>query len=108
MTPLSRIQKDSGRLVLVVFVCLLTAWALALVRQAEQYVPDSVVAPDVSDLQESRRRLLDVTPQSLLEQFYRELDTHTRRLDPTGAEAPSPGDVVVVLYPRVEAPARLQ
>lgn len=107
MTPLARIQANNGRVVLVVFVALLTAWGLSLVRQAHQYVPEHVPLPDNSDLTYKRRQLLDVTTQSMLEQYYRELGVTTRRLDPTGQTGPAWNEVVVMLHPRAQAPEKL-
>lgn len=107
MTPLARLQGLNGRVVLVVFVGLLTGWALALLKQSQQYVPDQVPVPNTSDLTYRRRQLLEYTQQSLLEQFYRELGVQTRRLDPTGIVAPEREELVVVLHPRAQAPLRL-
>lgn len=107
MTPLARLQGLNGRVVLVVFVGLLTGWALALLKQSQYYVPAHIPVPDSSDLSMRRRQLLEYTPQSLLEQFYREMGATTRRLDPTGVEAPARDELAVILYPRAQAPERL-
>ena len=107
MTPLARLQGLNGRVVLVVFVGLLTGWALALLKQSQYYVPDHVPVPDSSDLDMRRRQLLEYTPQSLLEQFYREMGATTRRIDPTGVDPIRADELAIVLHPRAQAPERL-
>ena len=106
-TSLSRLQGLNGRIVLVVFVGLLTGWALALLQQCQEYVPDHIQTPDNSDLVYRRRQILEFTHQSLLEQFYRELGVTTRRLDPTGIEPANTSELVVLLHPGAQAPTLL-
>lgn len=108
MSQWASIRYRSAQFFVILAVALTTSWALALIRQSQEYVPTSLPEPDTSDLDAQRSRLIARSVQSLLEQFYATLMVPISRLDPTGRETPQYNEVVVVLYPRAQAPRALE
>jgi hypothetical protein len=108
LVPFVRGQGEQNKRILILMVSLLTGWVLALLYQCQQYVPDSLQVPDSGDLKAKRTRIVESGHESLLLLYYQQIGMPVSHLDPTGDVAPRKSAVVVMLYPRVQVPRKME